>query len=129
MKLEGCGLSSGREVIKHSMRKIRDVNYCVSLRVLRENVLASSSSSCPLYFNYGRSFKPHNLTLPRVIGISLNNHHFAEHWAPFANSQYHIMSDQFKEILDIPRDFLHDGTQFMNRFALSSSLRTPSTIY
>lgn len=26
------------------------------------------------------------------------------------------MSDQFKEILDIPRDFLHDGTQFMNRF-------------
>ncbi|KAF6222900.1 hypothetical protein HO133_000951 [Letharia lupina] len=25
------------------------------------------------------------------------------------------MSDQFKEILDIPRDFLHDGTQFMNR--------------
>ena len=25
------------------------------------------------------------------------------------------MSDQFKELLDIPRDFLHDGTQFMNR--------------
>lgn len=25
------------------------------------------------------------------------------------------MSDQFKEVLDIPRDFLHDGTQFMNR--------------
>ena len=35
------------------------------------------------------------------------------------------MSDQFKEILDIPRDFLHDGTQFMNRFALSSSLKIP----
>lgn len=32
------------------------------------------------------------------------------------------MSDQFKEILDIPRDFLHDGTQFINRFALSWSL-------
>ncbi|KAM0804953.1 hypothetical protein BDR22DRAFT_798989 [Usnea florida] len=27
------------------------------------------------------------------------------------------MSDQFKEVLDIPRDFLHDGTQFMNRCA------------
>ncbi|CAD6592289.1 MAG: Sec61p translocation complex subunit [Alectoria sarmentosa] len=25
------------------------------------------------------------------------------------------MSDQFREILDIPRDFLHDGTQFINR--------------
>ncbi|KAL2042941.1 hypothetical protein N7G274_003999 [Stereocaulon virgatum] len=25
------------------------------------------------------------------------------------------MSDQLKELLDIPRDFFHDGTQFMNR--------------
>ena len=39
------------------------------------------------------------------------------------------MSEQFKEVLDIPRDFLHDGTQFMNRFALSSSLNSPATVY
>ncbi|MDI1486941.1 MAG: hypothetical protein OHK93_006203 [Ramalina farinacea] len=25
------------------------------------------------------------------------------------------MSDQFSELLDIPRDFFRDGTQFMNR--------------
>ncbi|RDW63827.1 SecE protein [Coleophoma crateriformis] len=25
------------------------------------------------------------------------------------------MSDQIQEILDIPRDFVHDGTQFINR--------------
>jgi len=25
------------------------------------------------------------------------------------------MSDQFQELLEIPKDFLRDGTQFMNR--------------
>ncbi|KAA6408295.1 MAG: translocation complex subunit SSS1 [Lasallia pustulata] len=25
------------------------------------------------------------------------------------------MADQFKEVADIPRDFLRDGTQFLNR--------------
>jgi len=25
------------------------------------------------------------------------------------------MSDQFKELADIPRDFVRDGTQFLNR--------------
>ena len=32
------------------------------------------------------------------------------------------MSDQFKEIADIPKDFLRDGTQFLNRCTKRASM-------
>lgn len=34
---------------------------------------------------------------------------------PSSRCPYLKMSDQFKEIADIPKDFLRDGTQFLNR--------------
>ena len=105
-----CGLAVGERGAQEQLGapEIRDVKYRVILGPFRAIVLASSSSSCPQNHNTIRISAAKALSY-RTLGL-------------FSISQDYTMSDQFKELLDIPRDFLHDGTQFMNRFALSSSL-------
>ncbi|KAI4289926.1 MAG: hypothetical protein L6R35_000799 [Caloplaca aegaea] len=54
-----------------------------------------------------------------IVGeVDNTSRHGAQYKSLFQESlAYSIMSSQFNEIADIPREFLREGTQFMNRCA------------